>query len=1218
MADPAGVLINIALQAAIGLALAALRPKQRYEGPRLEDKKYTSATYGETIPIGYGTIVVGGNVIWGQDIREEAVTTEIGKGNPFSVGTQTLYYYYASLAVAICHREVDELLRIYADGKLIYDKEGGIDGNQGVQRMDGLSFRFYKGTDTQSPDPLIESVEGEGNVPGYRGVAYIVIDDMPLENFGNRIPVFQFVVTFNAGDNNPVYNNLFDDNDNFGQYYDKSRGLVYGLIRIGSTKYLEVSDYRTGEILQKIWTGDQDLGFPYRPTSGPFGAQILKSDEGPYVVLTDGVAGGNGSMACVRKSDFTVQGSLVPDSNVFGPGDITYGYNGVPNQYTAMEGGAVISVYNNFTRNYFFVTGANETAFGGYDYGAVAVIGLPSCAIVSWANNAPTAKNVSAPLYALESEIDPYNLLLPGTGYGVAQFTKLKEVPGSTGMAHIAALAAGLGNIPIKVMFWRILFNGQLDYQTAILPDMVTNNNIGNNNFLAYSEPDDVLWVTGLDSTTLVQTIAAYDLNTDQYGVIAPTLRWRRNNFLSDFQMYPQSDLGLMVDSPEINANPYVRFYNMSDGSIFEEYNLNPYSYVNSSDLDWTGLSGANRAGPFIQADYERNSLFPSGQRIDFLPPAARGSENLRTVVEDICTRSKLVLADLDASELATKFVKGYAIAGQFTYRQMLDPLIAAYDFYGRENSGILEFKFNTATQDFIIAEDDLILRDADTPAYEEGFKQEADLPRSLTIRYMSEDFKDEMSSVIARRNRTPEATVAAVSDITIEFPLTLSADEAIENAYRHLLEAWVGRETFQFQLPPRYLKALTRDIAGVTFDDRTESIRLDAVTVGAQLDMEIKASVVQGAVYGYALTTQDPVTPVGYTGGSVGSGGVIGRAAQTATGYVLDMPLLRDGDGPDRSSGALMYFVAGPEPISTTQEFVGAGLQLSYAAGPYEGKASVTQGMAWGVIVGDFPDIPSPNWNGIQRETVTMRVLSGSGSFVTVTEDEMVQNDANTAILFRPATNEIEVIGFQQVADVSTFPETGRLQLSNFIRGKRGTNTMASGYSGDVTYIIFADQNVITGYLEPNARNDGDIIYRVLPVGTNIPQTVETLSQTYEHRSLMPYSVASVDINLADPSVGNWTITWIRRTRQSGDWFDFTGTVPLSEDTESYEVDILSGAGGTVLRTLTSSEPSVRYTEAQMVADFGSVPTSIFVKVYQLSAQVGRGFTVETELALE
>jgi hypothetical protein len=87
----------------------------------------------------------------------------------------------------------------------------------------------------------------------------------------------------------------------------------------------------------------------------------------------------------------------------------------------------------------------------------------------------------------------------------------------------------------------------------------------------------------------------------------------------------------------------------------------------------------------------------------------------------------------------------------------------------------------------------------------------------------------------------------------------------------------------------------------------------------------------------------------------------------------------------------------------------------------------------------------------------------------------------------------------------------------------------------------------------------------------------------------------------------GDLTITWVRRTRYSGEWRDLVD-VPLNEASEAYEVDVLDGPGQ-VVRTLISSSPSITYSAADQATDFGALQSAIDVAVYQLSAVVGRGF---------
>src|SRR5690606_7657774 len=52
----------------------------------------------------------------------------------------------------------------------------------------------YPGDEEQLPDPKIEAVEGTGRVPAYRGIAYVVFEDLDLGRFGNRVPQFSFEV----------------------------------------------------------------------------------------------------------------------------------------------------------------------------------------------------------------------------------------------------------------------------------------------------------------------------------------------------------------------------------------------------------------------------------------------------------------------------------------------------------------------------------------------------------------------------------------------------------------------------------------------------------------------------------------------------------------------------------------------------------------------------------------------------------------------------------------------------------------------------------------------------------------------------------------------------------------------------------------------------------------------------------------------------------------
>lgn len=164
-----------------------LAPKLRISGSggRLSELGVQASTYGRMIPVVYGSVRTAGNVIWARPIKEVATTTTTtsgggGKGGGAVTQSSTSYSYYVSLAIAICEGEVDEVLRIWADAKQVDLSTAGL--------------TIYRGSETQTANSFIQSFQGAGNTPAYRGMAYVVFEDFPLADFGNRIPNFTFEV----------------------------------------------------------------------------------------------------------------------------------------------------------------------------------------------------------------------------------------------------------------------------------------------------------------------------------------------------------------------------------------------------------------------------------------------------------------------------------------------------------------------------------------------------------------------------------------------------------------------------------------------------------------------------------------------------------------------------------------------------------------------------------------------------------------------------------------------------------------------------------------------------------------------------------------------------------------------------------------------------------------------------------------------------------------
>lgn len=164
-----------------------IMPRPVREGPRLNELAVSASSYGTPLPRHFGRLRVPGTIIWASDLIEQAGRSGGGKGQ---AATNT-YSYTASFAVALSSRLLVALGRIWADGKLLRGAAGDL-------KVAG-ALRLHHGHADQPADSLLASAEGTGQCPAYRGLAYVVFEDLALGEFGNRIPALTFEVIADAG-----------------------------------------------------------------------------------------------------------------------------------------------------------------------------------------------------------------------------------------------------------------------------------------------------------------------------------------------------------------------------------------------------------------------------------------------------------------------------------------------------------------------------------------------------------------------------------------------------------------------------------------------------------------------------------------------------------------------------------------------------------------------------------------------------------------------------------------------------------------------------------------------------------------------------------------------------------------------------------------------------------------------------------------------------------
>jgi len=160
---------------------------RRRDGPRLADLAVQGSSYGEALPRLYGLVRVAGQMIWSTGLKE----TSQSSGGKRTGGRTTTYSYSASFAVALSARPVVAVRRIWADGKLMRGSTG--------EFLVPAVMRLHSGAEDQAADPLIATAEGADGTPGYRGLAYVVFEDLPLGDYANRVPNLTFEVEADTG-----------------------------------------------------------------------------------------------------------------------------------------------------------------------------------------------------------------------------------------------------------------------------------------------------------------------------------------------------------------------------------------------------------------------------------------------------------------------------------------------------------------------------------------------------------------------------------------------------------------------------------------------------------------------------------------------------------------------------------------------------------------------------------------------------------------------------------------------------------------------------------------------------------------------------------------------------------------------------------------------------------------------------------------------------------
>lgn len=520
--------------------------------------------------------------------------------------------------------------------------------------------------------------------------------------------------------------------------------------------------------------------------------------------------------------------------------------------------------------------------------------------------------------------------------------------------------------------------------------------------------------------------------------------------------------------------------------------------------------------------------------------------------------------SEFDSSGLSG-ILPGYVIDRVMSPREALQPLELAFFFDALESNGKIVFRHRGASTEVVeLTPEDLVEETPYASLLRLTRGQETELPASAKISYISaaNDYRQAVAE--ARRLAGASARVALA-----DLALVLDDEQAAAIADAWLFETWAARERASFILPPSKLAIEPSDVVALLHNGRRSLFRIREI--GDRGPREIEALSVDPAIY------------------RLGEGAR--REAQKnrrdpsgqPTGFFLDLPLLR-GDEPAHAG----YFAATqwpwPGAIALFRSPSDAGYVLQ----------AIVQAPA---IAGELlePLLPGPVGRRDKRTRIRVQLYHGELSSV----DQLRLFAGANAAAVRNSSGDWGVFQFQFAELIG--PKT--YELFGLLRGQAGTEVAFENEIPPGAPFVLLNQalaRVDIGFDEIGLPFN----WRYGPANQNIGHPNYVLER-HAYRGIGLRPLSPVHLRGMRTIDGSLELRWIRRTRIGGDSWE-VNEVPLAEGDELYEVEILDG--GSVKRTFATNIPNVVYTAQEQIQDFGVLPSSIAVRVYQVSRVWGRG----------
>lgn len=1199
------ILGGIALGGSLGLTagetIGGFLFQPHLNGPRLADQQISGSTPGSPIPWGYGGFRIAGQIIWASGIIETATNQSTSGGKGFGGPTTTVYTYTISFACAFCEGPAS-ITRIWGDSKLIYDttSKGAVSSDSldtGLQHSNGSNITeailptIYPGSATQLPDPTIQAAEGINETPAFRNMCYLVYQDFPLADFGNRLPNIRAEVSTSTNlsyvkDTYPpngipdadgttrIWAYCFVDPINRVAILLDVVGQVGARIDLATTDTEPVEEWQastayvvgdqvldnTGNVeTVKSISGDGKTGSS-QPTWTVGGIGETTNDN--HVTWINTGAGPNAILVTSQFKIASTIGSqtLATASAVglpLGAGVDTRGY--VWACYELQSGGFIFNKIDSTT-----FAAVNQVAL------TAPVTAVNFAQILGedliYAVTAPGFTGGST-LYQIKSNgtsVKATASVIPSTNAASVNAPLYPAIDPSTGIAYVVSRPNLAGN------------TSPYEWNVTVIDNR--SGGITSHQFFGNSTTGagDTCMFDPIDNSLIVFTVGGCMLKVDiaTWAVLVTTAVLTHNSSSVPkwhLGMVPNSGIFYIPDASNTNLL-YINHSTLAVESTIPQASwfATAWGGILDAQLDIATLSLV-----VTSATGGNYGLFP--ERL-YLNRQEVASESLDQIVLDLCERSGMDSAQVDVTALASTNVLGYCVTRNTDAKSAMAPLLMAYFFGAVESDFVLKFVPRGGAIAMTIPEADMGL-EAEGYELEETIAQEHDLPKTIDVLYADPALDYQPGKQSRRRNAR---VVTTKNKSTMELPLTLDGDTAAQIADIAIRVIWDERNQYAFKLSRSlYLQLDATDVIAFGYQGSSYVARIAKATIGQDRILEL------------AAMSEDSHSYLSVQTGSASPGfppQILNPAAGSAL-YLMDLPLLEDTDS--ASDGNTGYYFAMSSPATG---WPGAVLQDSPDGSNYTQVGFSTTPIGYGPVGPATPAPPAPMGADVIDNTTQLVVrVFANGFSPSSTTLLNVLNGANALILGS------EVIQYVN----ATLNADGSYTLSTLLRGRRGTE-WACGIHTTGEVALFVPTGLHRN-LVPLSQIGLPQFFRVVTIGQT-PGNAGVQNVTLQGNDLKPLSPCSIS-GSRDGS-NNLTIAWLRRTRIGGeqDWLDGVLDVPLSEASEAYSVDII--VSGIVVRTISGlTSPTASYPASEQTTDGITPGNPVTLNVYQISAAVGRGF---------